>query len=547
MEKIIKTAAEKQKIKEEINKITDRLNRLGTSEFIDGVEIEPGTTYTGFAKGSESLSLTQQRSELEYILINSITPEKLRYEEQKEIEEKESKRKKRSEIAKKAAATRKVKKEKLKIDKANKSKNVNPSLLSIVDKSSIKEELKALIQIKPSKYDWRGIIAVPPSSILSNIMGVFKELTDVPLEIPFFSILSFISAYLVNKKVKIKSSTMGEINPDIWTVILAPSGSAKSTTLNLIKKIVGDDVKFMPKSASSAQFIADLKVYNRGLLIRDEFAQHLRAINEQTYLAEMKEYYLLTYDGDVIERRTKKEQIKVENPCLVILGLNVDETFNKYLSAEDILDGFAQRFSFIIAKKDKERKTINYPDYDIEQIRPVIQSGWNELKQVQIHQEYKVSEKGMEAFRAGFRELYKINIPDSFFRRALFKSIKYALIFHIILKKDNDILDEVDLEWALRVCYMHLTDGKELLEEKDLSELEKVVKHAEELQKEWNSKGKILTPRDLVHYERRINSVSMAKAVLEISGKSEKSSNKVKFFTSPKSLVAPTFPDIQNM
>lgn len=418
----------------------------------------------------------------------------------------------------------------------SKSRNKRLSLFDIMHRESVKEELKALLQIKPNKYDWRGIIAVPPGSMLSGAIGIFKELTDIPLEIPFFATLSFISAYLVNKKVKIKSSTMGEINPDTWTVVLAPSGSAKSTTINLIKKVVGNDIKIMPKSASSAQFVADLKVYNRGLLIRDEFAQHLRAIQDQTYLSEMKEYYLLTHDGDMIERRTKKEQIIVENPCLVILGLNVDETFNKYLTAENILDGFAQRFSFVIAKKDQNRKTMDYPDYDVERIKPVIQSGWNELKQVQIHQEYKVSEKGMEVFRDGFKELYKVDIPDSFYRRVLFKSIKYALIYHVILKKDNDVLDETDLGWALRICYLHLKDGKELLEEKDLSELEKVVRHAEELHKSFKKKGKSLTPRELVHYERRINSVPMAKAVLEMANlkNTPKTPKKVKKIKPPQ-------------
>lgn len=418
----------------------------------------------------------------------------------------------------------------------SKSKKKRLSLLEIMEKESIREELKMLLQMRPNKYDWRGIIAVPPGSILSGVVDIFKELTDIPIEIPFFAILSFLSAYLLNKKVKIKSSTMGIINPDIWTVILAPSGSAKSMTVNLIKRIVGDDVKIMPKSASSAKFVADLKEFNGGLLVRDEFAQHLRAIQDQTYSAEMKEYYLLTYDGDVIERRTKKEQITVENPSLVILGLNVDETFNKYLTAEDILDGFAQRFSFVIAKKDSARKAMDFPDYDVERIKPVIKGGWDELKKVQIHQEYKVSGKGMDTFRSGFKELYKVDIPDSFYRRVLFKSIKYALIYHVILKKDNDVLDETDLGWALRVCYLHLKDGKELLEEKDLSELEKVVRHAEELQKSFKKKGKPLTPRELVHYERRINSVPMARAVLEMANlkNTQKTPKKVKRIKPPQ-------------
>ena len=145
MEKIIKTTAEKQKIKEGINKINDRLNQLGTSEFLDGVEIEPGTTYTGFERGSESLSLSQQRAELEYILSNSITPEQLHYREQKEIEEKELKRKKRSKIAKKAAATRKARKvEKTELSKSQEIDLKYVSALHYADK-------------KNKNSNWKGI------------------------------------------------------------------------------------------------------------------------------------------------------------------------------------------------------------------------------------------------------------------------------------------------------------------------------------------------------------------------------------------------------
>ncbi|MHB1660581.1 MAG: DUF3987 domain-containing protein [bacterium] len=418
----------------------------------------------------------------------------------------------------------------------------NKSLLELLERNAIKDELKSLLSMRRSKYEWRGIMAVPPGSILSNTVDIFKKETDIPLEIPFFTVLSFISAYLIKKQVRIVSH-MGHIRPDIWTIILAPSGSSKSTAINNLKDTVGDDVILVPKSASSAQFVLDLKNYNNGLLIRDEFAQHLRAIKDQTYLAEMKEYYLLAYDGSSIERRTRKEQTTVINPCLSILGFNVDETFSKYLTAEDILDGFAQRFSFIIAKADSTRKTINYPDYNIEEIKTVFRSSWNEFRNVIINPEYTISEKGINVFRDGFRELYKIEIPNSYYRRALFKSIKYALLYHIILKKDNSIIDEQDIEWALRVVFLHLKDGKELLSEKDISDLEKIITHAEELRNKFQKKGKKLMPRDLIHYDRRIENVSQAKAVIEMSGqklqKITKMSNRKKVVKSPVISITP--------
>lgn len=391
------------------------------------------------------------------------------------------------------------------------------SLLQLLEKESVRDSLVVLLKVNFDKYNWRGNIATPPGSILEKTIEIIRTTTDIPLEIPFFTALSFISAYL-NKKGVVIESHMGTIRPDIWTVVLAPSGSSKSTTLRAFKRAVQDsnDIIFMPESASSAQFVIDLKNNNYGLLIKDEHAQHLRAMKEQSYLAEQKGYYLLAYDGQTIERRTKRDITIIENPSLTILGFNVDETFSEYLSAEDILDGFAQRFSYIIAKKDPARTIIDSPDYDILSIEKVIKDEWNELKTVKINNSYTLSNKAIEAFRSGFRELYKIDIPDSYYRRALFKAIKYSLLYHVILRKENTEIDDQDMSWALRLTFLHLKDGKELLGTKDISELEKIIRTSERIQKNFAKKGKTLLPRDLIAYNRKIESIPQAKAILEM-------------------------------
>lgn len=395
---------------------------------------------------------------------------------------------------------------------------IKKSLLELMaERDSFKESILFMLKANFNKYDWRGNIATPPASILDKIINIIRNETDVPLEIPFFTALSFISAFLNKKGVVIKSH-MGTIRPDIWTIVLAPSGSSKTTAgLKAFLKCVKDDeVDIIPESASAAQFVIDLKAHNNGLLIKDEFAQHLRAIKEQTYLAEMKQYYLFAYDNQKIERRTKRDITTIENPSMTVLGFNVDETFSEYLSAEDILDGFAQRFSYIIAKKDIDRKTVDYPDYNLIAIEKIIQEQWDEFKHIKVNDEYVISEKAIENFRTGFKELYKIDIPDSYYRRALFKAVKYSLLYHIILKKENCEIDEQDMEWALRLTFLHLKDGKELLGTKDISELEKIIRATERIQKDFTKKGKILTPRDLIAYNRKIQNVSQAKAILEI-------------------------------
>ena len=99
---------------------------------------------------------------------------------------------------------------------------VKKSLLELMtERDSFKESIAFMLKVNFNKYDWRGNMATPPGTILDKIVNAIRELTDVPLEIPFFTTLSFISAYLNKKSVIIKSH-MGIIKPDVNTELKFP-------------------------------------------------------------------------------------------------------------------------------------------------------------------------------------------------------------------------------------------------------------------------------------------------------------------------------------
>jgi hypothetical protein len=117
------------------------------------------------------------------------------------------------------------------------------------------------------------------------------------------------------------------------------------------------------------------------------------------------------------------------------------------------------------------------------------------------HQQYRVGDIGVHAFTESFHFLMRdggSNIPMSFFRRILFRGIKYALLYHVILKKTNDVLDDVDFGWAGRVCALHLRDVRDLIRQHGYSELERKLQKVEALKVKFTAKGKPLQARDVV-------------------------------------------------
>jgi hypothetical protein len=386
----------------------------------------------------------------------------------------------------------------------------------ISESSDIGEQMKAMLAVKKSSLNktWRGLIAVPPASLLDNILGEFQQNTNIPLEIPFFVFFHILSGYLLNKNIYLDVEGK-KILPDIWTIILASSGAGKTYTRKSITDAFNiSDIEFEGTGiASSAAFIDALKKKPKGFWLRDEFAQFLKRLENEGALEEMKDYLLRIYDNDEICRETKKYTVTINEPALTILGLTVLETFGDYVSAESMLDGFAQRFSYVISEPDPERHFLDYPIWKLN-----TGSWMNSWKQVteNLHNHYRSSEKSLNAFKSSFRLLYKGNMPESFYRRITWKAHKYALIYHIIRRDKSQTLTLEDYGWAARALKIHIDDAIKVLGENNMSKLEKVISSAERLVKRKKEEGKVVTTRDLISGVRNIKTANEATAILKM-------------------------------
>lgn len=306
---------------------------------------------------------------------------------------------------------------------------------------------------------------IPKGSILEAVDKYFWDNTDIPRELPFFYVLHYVLAKLMQQDIVIHKEGQ-VIRPDIWTVVVANSGSGKTRSQKALAAAMGGQINLVPPGAkSSIQFLTDLRDYRLGLLLIDEYAQFLNAVTKDSGMMDVRDYLLKTYDNENLRHKTSKSEISVENSTIGILGYTTVKTLPKYLTVEMLSDGFAQRFSYCVAEKD-DREVIG--NYDFSGIQPLISPLWEKIAKTPFHAIYHVGEEGVTAFD----EVAKIiigaarrdDVDDSFSRRVAFTTYKYGLAYHILTGKTDDIISPEDLAWGSKLAAMHLLHMRKVLD-----------------------------------------------------------------------------------
>lgn len=381
-----------------------------------------------------------------------------------------------------------------------------------------KSTIRGMLSIQVSGNTWRGLVATPPGSPLEVILNAFREKTNIPLEIPFFAFVHFVSGMLLQRGSVIKG-TVGTLHPELWTIVLAPSGSGKTFAHNVIQECSPIKSEF-PEPASGARFIQALSEQSPALWFQDEIAQKLKLIESPgSPLSECKEYLLRTYDNSKIERSTKQGTITVQTPILGILGLNTPASFKKALSAESLLDGFAQRFGFVWAEKDPNRRMVDFALYNRNHLVAACEKAFQKLPKVEdLHPAYHLTTEAETAFKTSFGMLgHDQEDNESFFRRAMFRAFKYAVIYHLILGKTSDTIDAEDIGWGARLSNLHLEDMVKVLSKDDaFNGFQDLVEKARKVKAKLEAEGKPVTARALQQGVRGVKNIGEAKLLLDM-------------------------------
>jgi len=396
----------------------------------------------------------------------------------------------------------------------------NGFLQHLLESAEARETVKGLLGLKLDKASWGGYSYVPAGSSVERIVKAFERETDIPLELPFHSFMFYFSGYLMSKGVRIEFAGR-ERTPELWTIVLAPSGAGKSFAAGIIAKASPIAAEF-PECASGAKFLEAMSEHELAgkpmLWLQDEFAQKLKQIeNVGSPMADIKDYLLRAYDGSKIERHTKSSGCTVvERPCLGILGLNTDEGFFRSISQESLVDGFAQRFGFVLAQRDPKRPMRDFPLYNEKILSGAVATAFYDISSISLHATYRFGPTAEAAYCEAFRELAGDgDIPESFYRRVMFRTIKYALLYHLILGKDSDQIDAEDVGWASRLCRQQLFDARRMLAG-SLGDIRRMLAAAERRKAKSEAEGKPLTARDIQRNVEGVNSAEEARGLLSL-------------------------------
>lgn len=373
----------------------------------------------------------------------------------------------------------------------------------------------AAVKRKAKKGTWRGMIAVPPGSLIESVINEFKNNTNIALEIPFATFMHYVAGLLIHNKIQIDFNG-ALMDADFWTIVLSNSGGGKTWTEKEIRKGLESAVpRIESGAASAAQWLAELAENPHGLWVKDEIYQLLRNIETAgSPLAEMKDYLLRAYDNAEITRTTKKDAITVKHPVLSILGFNALAPFVNGMSGESLVDGFAQRFSYVLARPDPTRKMADFPVWKVNT------EGWRERFAEMVtglHPVYKTGHGAEQAFVRAFKEHAHMDLDESFYRRVMWRAHKYALIYHIMRGAAADpVLTDEDYGWAARLTEIQLADAADVIQMCTKTDIGKAIDAADALVKKLREKGKPVTARAIVSGTRLISTVGMARMVLSI-------------------------------
>ena len=305
---------------------------------------------------------------------------------------------------------------------------------------------------------------IPPGSILDAVDKFFWRETDIAREIPFFSVLHYVMAMLMQDGVQIDK--LGQmLLPDLYTIILAKSGSGKTMTQKAIAEALGGKVKLFPGADSSIKFAENLENHRLSFFLADEFGQFLKDVSKESNMKKVRRYLLKAYDNEDITYQTSATDIVVKRPAISLLGLTATGSFTECMSAEMFVDGFAQRFCFCVAEKDERARVANY---NFTAFSALVKPLWANLASTPFHKVYYADEAAMAAYSSAFKIITDradaLNIGDDFSRRLSFRCHKYALAYHVLSGKKDNMLHTEDYLFAARLTAMGLRDLRKVFD-----------------------------------------------------------------------------------
>lgn len=203
----------------------------------------------------------------------------------------------------------------------------------------------------------------PASNFISEYTDYVAEALDSSRHIHEALALSLVSI-LAGRRVFI-DFRFGRIFPNLYLLILAPTGEFKSTAIDYVKAILKevDPEALLPNQFTPEKFIELLGQGIPRLHAIDEFSGFLIDTASKKYLGSLKELFCEVFNCPTeVSRaiRQEKDIIKAQNVFLSLVAATTPAKLEKSLTPIDIASGFLTRFAIVHTGGNNFKKPIEF-------------------------------------------------------------------------------------------------------------------------------------------------------------------------------------------
>lgn len=361
-------------------------------------------------------------------------------------------------------------------------------------------------------------------TVLESFLNQYREKVLFPYEFPFLYIITFWGTLLAKKGIVLNTADGRVYKSNVWNLLLAGSGSGKSTMYSLLRQYVFSyfDLHIISLNSTGAAFVSNLSRHPKGLLVTDEIAEIFNDINADHNKRELKKYLLLLYTGDVIENYTKKDgEVRIENPLYGFLGITVKEAFLSNIRPEWLVDGFLARINYFVVGKNYLKRFQDMAPLQFEKssntllkfddVRNTLLKTYDEVKQ----NYFLDSEKYAELLAPILKEFQELTEKDEnlfpFIIRFTDTVKKYMLIFQTLADPDHEIITEKTMIKSLLMGKKHLQDLLEVVDGVTLNSFDRKIERIYELKERF---GRLPTTREIMRHIR-VNTAQEATALIK--------------------------------
>lgn len=377
-------------------------------------------------------------------------------------------------------------------------------------KQEEREQLLAFLSAKarPEALSVDGLI--PEGSFLQRLCRFFEK-TDASYALPLFQLIMIASSYLTQGGANLWIPGFGTKRPILWTIALAGSGSSKTLATDKVAEILSprtQDVRMFPTGATDAQWIVDLAENNGAYWFQDEVGQLFQQVLKQSNYARIKPWMLDAYSHKPIANRLKGEadKLSIEDPHFTFLGLSVRETWAESVDAASMLDGFCQRFNYVIAPARTDTDMFDHFLYfageGVEEWQAKLREFWYALcAQEGALETYTMNDGVLPYLEGWWRSLREkwgtAALPGSFVRRTGFSILSYLVVLHFLIGKSKRPIDLETAELATKYAEYHLESAFTMIREYDRGERSHIQIVAAKREKLIIGGAKIVKVRDI--------------------------------------------------